>query len=136
MAQMPRSGLFICDAGNVCAQVWAVGAHCGFADELMKCISCSSGWLWRLTRPSPLVFALLFAIRAPAQPASAPAETNPELKSPAELKKLTLDQLMNMEVVSVSRHEEKLSRSEEHTSELQSLTNLVCRLLLEKKNKT
>src|SRR5437016_10052543 len=27
----------------------------------------------------------------------------------------------------------KLQRSEEHTSELQSLTNLVCRLLLEKK---
>src|SRR5438093_5861212 len=29
----------------------------------------------------------------------------------------------------------KLKRSEEHTSELQSLTNLVCRLLLEKKKK-
>src|SRR5437016_9767532 len=29
----------------------------------------------------------------------------------------------------------KRSRSEEHTSELQSLTNLVCRLLLEKKKK-
>src|SRR5438093_6291679 len=28
----------------------------------------------------------------------------------------------------------KNERSEEHTSELQSLTNLVCRLLLEKKN--
>src|SRR5438046_7181886 len=28
----------------------------------------------------------------------------------------------------------RLPRSEEHTSELQSLTNLVCRLLLEKKN--
>src|SRR5438093_8564004 len=28
------------------------------------------------------------------------------------------------------------SRSEEHTSELQSLTNLVCRLLLEKKKKS
>src|SRR2546430_5691502 len=28
------------------------------------------------------------------------------------------------------------SRSEEHTSELQSQSNLVCRLLLEKKNKT
>src|SRR5262249_56814553 len=28
-----------------------------------------------------------------------------------------------------------VSRSEEHTSELQSLTNVVCRLLLEKKNK-
>ena len=32
--------------------------------------------------------------------------------------------------------EKNLSRSEEHTSELQSLTNLVCRLLLEKKKKT
>src|SRR5438093_8044595 len=31
---------------------------------------------------------------------------------------------------SMHRH----ARSEEHTSELQSLTNLVCRLLLEKKN--
>src|SRR5438093_11567654 len=30
---------------------------------------------------------------------------------------------------------EAWSRSEEHTSELQSLTNLVCRLLLEKKKK-
>src|SRR5438046_8044671 len=29
-----------------------------------------------------------------------------------------------------------LPRSEEHTSELQSLTNLVCRLLLEKKKRT
>src|SRR5437016_10705234 len=30
---------------------------------------------------------------------------------------------------------ESMDRSEEHTSELQSLTNLVCRLLLEKKKK-
>src|SRR5438046_5622322 len=30
---------------------------------------------------------------------------------------------------------DKPARSEEHTSELQSLTNLVCRLLLEKKKK-
>src|SRR5262249_36510212 len=30
----------------------------------------------------------------------------------------------------------EINRSEEHTSELQSLTNLVCRLLLEKKNRT
>src|SRR5438046_10752852 len=32
-------------------------------------------------------------------------------------------------------HKGKRHRSEEHTSELQSLTNLVCRLLLEKKKK-
>src|SRR5262249_62123883 len=31
------------------------------------------------------------------------------------------------------RREQAAKRSEEHTSELQSLTNLVCRLLLEKK---
>src|SRR5258706_10945141 len=31
---------------------------------------------------------------------------------------------------------ETFDRSEEHTSELQSLTNLVCRLLLEKKKKS
>src|SRR5438045_6021065 len=31
--------------------------------------------------------------------------------------------------------EERLERSEEHTSELQSLRHLVCRLLLEKKKK-
>src|SRR5262249_59117487 len=31
-------------------------------------------------------------------------------------------------------HVRRAARSEEHTSELQSLTNLVCRLLLEKKN--
>src|SRR5438046_6083064 len=30
----------------------------------------------------------------------------------------------------------RFGRSEEHTSELQSLTNLVCRLLLEKKKKS
>src|SRR2546427_8257874 len=34
-----------------------------------------------------------------------------------------------------SRHEASRGRSEEHTSELQSQSNLVCRLLLEKKKK-
>src|SRR5437016_11310412 len=34
------------------------------------------------------------------------------------------------------QHSQHAARSEEHTSELQSLTNLVCRLLLEKKKKT
>src|SRR2546430_8997011 len=34
---------------------------------------------------------------------------------------------------SVARLKEHISRSEEHTSELQSQSNLVCRLLLEKK---
>src|SRR5688572_31155648 len=33
-----------------------------------------------------------------------------------------------------SQHSQRPHRSEEHTSELQSQSNLVCRLLLEKKN--
>src|SRR5438046_7571966 len=42
-------------------------------------------------------------------------------------------------VVCAQNHDQvgnRAFRSEEHTSELQSLTNLVCRLLLEKKKKT
>src|SRR2546430_8683190 len=35
----------------------------------------------------------------------------------------------------IDRRLQKASRSEEHTSELQSQSNLVCRLLLEKKTK-
>src|SRR5258706_2211240 len=35
----------------------------------------------------------------------------------------------------LSTNNDGANRSEEHTSELQSLTNLVCRLLLEKKKK-
>src|SRR5437016_9979362 len=38
-------------------------------------------------------------------------------------------------VVPPDEHPAAACRSEEHTSELQSLTNLVCRLLLEKKKK-
>src|SRR5258706_2155214 len=37
--------------------------------------------------------------------------------------------------IRVNGHPPEQDRSEEHTSELQSLTNLVCRLLLEKKKK-
>src|SRR5438093_2524879 len=38
-------------------------------------------------------------------------------------------------VVDAAGHDPVVRRSEEHTSEVQSLTNLVCRLLLEKKKK-
>src|SRR5438093_3304037 len=40
---------------------------------------------------------------------------------------------MSSPLASITR-KPSCTRSEEHTSELQSLTNLVCRLLLEKKN--
>src|SRR2546430_11562343 len=55
-------------------------------------------------------------------------KTNPV--SPSEI----LDvQVRNVEVVEAEAKSLFLVRSEEHTSELQSQSNLVCRLLLEKK---
>src|SRR5206468_5528689 len=43
---------------------------------------------------------------------------------------------VGIEDLTVRREGAKLLRSEEHTSELQSRSDLVCRLLLEKKNNT
>src|SRR5690606_32386191 len=51
------------------------------------------------------------------------------IQSPHLERKLTEQELLDQFLISDS------SRSEEHTSELQSRENLVCRLLLEKKNK-
>src|SRR2546427_5642890 len=45
---------------------------------------------------------------------------------------ISFDPLSSFQVTAVSG---KVPRSEEHTSELQSQSNLVCRLLLEKKKK-
>src|SRR5688572_32763149 len=58
----------------------------------------------------------------------------------------TAGMILNLSYVGAERYEqadslfsgpgtEPMNRSEEHTSELQSQSNLVCRLLLEKKNK-
>src|SRR5437016_7158445 len=46
------------------------------------------------------------------------------------------NQVAVKEAIAKARAHFGLDRSEEHTSELQSLTNLVCRLLLEKKKET
>src|SRR5260370_28429698 len=46
---------------------------------------------------------------------------------------VTLRDLDSLESINTQRHQRSHARSEEHTSELQSHLNLVCRLLLEKK---
>src|SRR5258706_8653170 len=57
------------------------------------------------------------------------------------LRDLTPPELVNFRAtwnnngLTANRKLSRIVRSEEHTSELQSLTNLVCRLLLEKKKK-
>src|SRR2546430_7191566 len=55
----------------------------------------------------------------------------------AEMTRLkTLPPLESIRTTPAARGLERLYRSEEHTSELQSQSNLVCRLLLEKKKIT
>src|SRR5947208_5125212 len=51
------------------------------------------------------------------------------------LKQSELAEQMEMQPITLTRLIDKLARSEEHTSELQSPDHLVCRLLLEKKKK-
>src|SRR5688572_32064613 len=53
----------------------------------------------------------------------------------AEQYEAVITRSRGIQVVDISRDQLR-ARSEEHTSELQSQSNLVCRLLLEKKKKT
>src|SRR5205807_6863449 len=53
----------------------------------------------------------------------------------SEARRLRQDDGGEHQELLVSRYAVRRTRSEEHTSELQSPCNLVCRLLLEKKNK-
>src|SRR5438093_7546116 len=67
----------------------------------------------------------------------------PQFHGPSDadrMRQLRADRGRDREIVPLpvdvmARHLMPFDRSEEHTSELQSLTNLVCRLLLEKKKK-
>src|SRR5256885_9328943 len=60
----------------------------------------------------------------PATPINTPATAGPTIRA-----------ALNMDELSAIAFMRSSLRSEEHTSELQSPCNLVCRLLLEKKNK-
>src|SRR5438046_6084361 len=82
--------------------------------------------LLTLHPPQPTLFpyTTLFRSRAPARSAKA---TRPSKSLFQVLRAIIAPVAGSM----IARN----TRSEEHTSELQSLTNLVCRLLLEKKNK-
>src|SRR5256886_13416502 len=54
--------------------------------------------------------------------------------APSGLQRHRRSRLMPDVLILVGSESDKPRRSEEHTSELQSQSNLVCRLLLEKKN--
>src|SRR5438093_9584368 len=82
-------------------------------------------------RPSETSSKLLFWRLRQARGDEPVRRLNQELKVP-RLSKPTAKQI-SVTGKSVRSRRKFVLRSEEHTSELQSLTNLVCRLLLEKK---
>src|SRR2546425_8225655 len=75
--------------------------------------------------------ALPISLRAACQPRRTAAGPNPRMASPS-LKASSA----SMSCCGARPSMARTSRSEEHTSELQSLAYLVCRLLLEKKKKS
>src|SRR5262249_61585208 len=81
----------------------------------------------RPPRSTLFPYTTLFRSRRPRRPAVRIPRCAPLLRQSARLQ--------NSDRIE-GRAKHARIRSEEHTSELQSLTNLVCRLLLEKKKKT
>src|SRR5690606_41214080 len=84
------------------------------------------------TRRSSDLDAALVLPRSRRQPADRRRGIRPPPGPPD--RRLTPQEEGRRVLWSRGRHVEELLRSEEHTSELQSRENLVCRLLLEKKN--
>src|SRR5690606_39956592 len=109
------------------------------------CLSSPRFALGRATRSTPLPYTTLFRSGG-RKPAAIRREAQRVGRIIGPCGAITRDKVMGHDVIE-SRFEPDLAqnrragpargfRSEEHTSELQSRENLVCRLLLEKKNTT
>src|SRR2546427_5484545 len=85
--------------------------------------------------PRSTLFPYTTLFRSGSDPEPGPdAARYPALSVSADLP--PLPRLQVVQPVGSHRSADQAQRSEEHTSELQSQSNLVCRLLLEKKKKT
>src|SRR5205085_10619510 len=81
-----------------------------------------------------LLFFFFLMIRRPPRSTLFPTRRSSDLGS-RELRELVEEQNAAVREARLAHRGVLLLRSEEHTSELQSQSNLVCRLLLEKKKK-
>src|SRR5437016_9597934 len=93
-----------------------------------------------VSSPCPLPHSLRPLLHTAREtPAALPAASSISAQIPPRFGAFPLRRLQSNRSgrnLSPAEHRACAARSEEHTSELQSLTNLVCRLLLEKKNTT
>src|SRR5690242_21221588 len=94
----------------------------------------------RPPRSTLFPYTTLFRSRRFCEPAARPPAEHPSTETRTDrLAEVTARESVDVDVGPNDGIErvavEKAHRSEEHTSELQSHVNLVCRLLLEKKNK-
>src|SRR2546430_9169689 len=80
-------------------------------------------------------FILLAAASAPALILSGCARNEAAEPKAAPLPQVSVAPVISRKVTEFDELTGRFERSEEHTSELQSQSNLVCRLLLEKKKK-
>src|SRR5438034_8180129 len=95
-----------------------------------------------MLRPTPTstLFPYTTLFRSTAQPLSLPATVVGMLEKPGDVDCYRFEARAGQELVfqvvaaSIRSRLNAVLRSEEHTSELQSHSDLVCRLLLEKKN--
>ena len=95
------------------------------------------GWLWR-SRDKCEAFFFFFNDTATTEIYTLSLhDALPICAGQAARQSIEVVRLLAVRTLAVDRAKGRQKwrhRSEEHTSELQSLTNLVCRLLLEKKN--
>src|SRR2546430_3382002 len=90
----------------------------------------------RLQRSSRTATIAVLVMFSAATTTVAHAQSTDELKQRIEeLERSTREQVDALKRMLQQQEAERAKRSEEHTSELQSQSNLVCRLLLEKKNR-
>src|SRR5205814_7403814 len=88
-----------------------------------------------LSRQNAAVLAVLFVVGCATKPASVKEEVSVWLSESPRAIAINVERELPSASIRTRDYRAGERRSEEHTSELQSLRHLVCRLLLEKKKK-
>src|SRR5438093_11965332 len=132
MASPPRSGPATSRAATGSDRRWKSASPGSTAGS---CATCARPSAEPSSQGSAAKAACTRSISIPSRPTYASScERRPAVLKPLDFQKW-IEEHRHLLKPPVGNAQIWQDRSEEHTSELQSLTNLVCRLLLEKKKK-